>query len=389
MNQIKYVFSQVIEFLNEDKFRRIVAKYDGDRYVKHYTCWNQLLTLIFGQLSRSATLRNVIIVLQAHNEKLYHLGIGKHLSRSNLSKANEQRDYRIFEDVAYYMIDQARQKRVSKLFDFDGNVYAFDSTTIDLCLSLFKWATFRKKKGGIKVHTLFDVQAGVPTFAYITEAKVNDMNAMDEIPYEAGSYYIFDRGYNDYARLYAIHKLGATFVVRAKKNVRYKRLSWKRKLPPYVLSDSTIRFTGYYQRRDYPIPLRLIRYWDAENKREFIFLTNNFELSALEVAELYHNRWQIELFFKWLKQHLKIKHFYGTSLNAVKIQVYVAIITFCLVAIVQHDMKLGLSTYEVLQVLSVSLTTKMHLRDLLEQTNFQNDKERLDSNEPLLFDLNF
>ncbi len=389
MNQIKYIFSQVIEFLNEDKFRRIVTKYDGDRYIKHYTCWNQLLTLIFGQLSRSATLRNVVIALQAHSEKLYHLGIGKHLSRSNLSKANEQRDYRIFEDFAYYMIDQARQKRASKLFDFEGNVYAFDSTTIDLCLSLFKWATFRKKKGGIKVHTLFDVQAGIPTFAYITEAKVNDMNAMDEIPYEAGSYYIFDRGYNDYARLYAIHKLGATFVVRAKKNVRYKRLLWKRKLPPNVLSDSTIQFTGYYQQRDYTIPLRLIRYWDAENKREFIFLTNNFDLSALEIAELYHNRWQIELFFKWLKQHLKIKHFYGTSLNAVKIQVYVAIITFCLVAIVQHDMKLDLSTYEVLQVLSVSLTAKMHLRDLLDQTNFQNDKERSDSSEPLLFDLNF
>ena len=389
MNQIKYIFSQVVEFLNRSKFNRIVAKYNGDKYVKRYTCWNQLLTLIFGQLSRSATLRNVVIVLQAHSEKLYHLGIGKHLSRSNLSKANEQRDYHIFEDFAYYMIDRARQKRASKMFDFDGNVYAFDSTTIDLCLSLFKWAAFRKKKGGIKVHTLFDVQAGVPTFAYITEAKVHDMNAMDEIPYEVGSYYIFDRGYNDYARLYAIHKLGATFVVRAKKNVRYKRSSWKRKLPLNVLSDSTIQFTGYYQQRDYPESLRLIRYWDAENEREFLFLTNNFDLSALEVAELYHNRWQIELFFKWLKQHLKIKHFYGTSLNAVKIQVYVAIITFCLVAIVQHDMKLTLSTYELLQVLSVSLTTKMHLRDLLDQTNFQNDKERLDSCEPLLFDLNF
>lgn len=389
MNQIKYIFSQVVEFLNRSKFNRIVAKYNGDKYVKRYTCWNQLLTLIFGQLSRSATLRNVVIVLQAHSEKLYHLGIGKHLSRSNLSKANEQRDYHIFEDFAYYMIERARQKRASKMFDFDGNVYAFDSTTIDLCLSLFKWATFRKKKGGIKVHTLFDVQAGVPTFAYITEAKVHDMNAMDEIPYEVGSYYIFDRGYNDYARLYAINKLGATFVVRAKKNVWYKRSSWKRKLPMNVLSDSTIQFTGYYQQRDYPESLRLIRYWDAENEREFLFLTNNFDLSALEVAELYHNRWQIELFFKWLKQHLKIKHFYGTSLNAVKIQVYVAIITFCLVAIVQHDMKLTLSTYELLQVLSVSLTTKMHLRDLLDQTNFQNDKERLDSCEPLLFDLNF
>ena len=232
---------------------------------------------------------------------------------------------------------------------------------------------------------MFDVEAGVPTFAYITEAKVHDVKAMDAIPYEAGSYYIFDCGYNDYKRLHAIHTIGATFVVRAKKNVKYKRVSWKRKLQPNVLSDSVIHFIGHNQQESYPETLRLIRYWDEENQREFIFLTNNFDLSTLEVAELYRNRWQIELFFKWLKQHLKIKHFYGTSRNAVKIQVYVAIISFCLVAIVQHDMKLTLTTYEVLQILSVSLTSKMHLRDLLDRTNFQNDKDHSDSSEPLLF----
>ena len=385
MNQDKYVFTQVIEFLNRSKFNRIVAKYNGDHYVKSYSCWNQLLTLIFGQLGRCSSLRDCVITLQAHSAKLYHLGIGKNVTRSNLSKANEQRDYHIFEDFAYYMIAEARRKRATKVFDLDGNIYAFDSTTIDLCLSLFEWAKFRKKKGGIKVHTLFDVEAGVPTFAYITEAKVNDINAMDEIPYEVGSYYIFDRGYNDYARLYAIHMIGATFIVRAKKNVKYKHISWKRRMQPNVLSDSVICFAGYYQQDDYPELLRLIRYWDEENQREFLFLTNNFDLSAFEVAELYRNRWQIELFFKWLKQHLKIKHFYGTSLNAVKIQVYVAIITFCLVAIVQHDMKLTLTTYEVLQILSVSLTSKTHLRDLLDKTNFQNDKDRSDSSEPLLF----
>lgn len=385
MNQDKYVFTQVIEFLNRSKFNRIVAKYNGDRYIKNYSCWNQLLTLIFGQLGRCSSLRDCVITLQAHCAKLYHLGIGKNVTRSNLSKANEQRDYHIFEEFAYYMITEARRKRATKVFDFDGNVYAFDSTTIDLCLSLFEWAKFRKKKGGIKVHTLFDVEAGIPTFAYITEAKVNDINAMDKIPYEVGSYYIFDRGYNDYARLYAIHMIGATFIVRAKKNVKYKRISWKRRMQHNVLSDSKICFAGYYQQDDYPELLRLIRYWDEENKREFLFLTNNFDLSALEVTELYRNRWQIELFFKWLKQHLKIKHFYGTSLNAVKIQVYVAIITFCLVAIVQHDMKLSLTTYEVLQILSVSLTSKTHLRDLLDKTNFQNDKDRSDSSEPLLF----
>ena len=385
MNQDKYVFAQVVEFLNEDKFRRIVAKYNGNHYVKSYSVWNQLLTLIFGQLSRSPSLRDCVIALQAHRDKLYHLGIGKNVTRSNLSKANEQRDYRIFEDFAYYMIAEARNKRADRTFGFDGHIYAFDSTTIDLCLSLFEWAKFRRKKGGIKVHTLFDVEAGIPTFACITEARVNDINAMDEIPYETGSYYIFDRGYNDYSRLYAINKLGATFIVRAKKNALYKRLSWKRRLENNVLSDSGIRFAGYYKKDDYPEPLRLIKYWDEENQREFTFLTNNFDLTALQVAELYHQRWQIELFFKWLKQHLKIKHFYGTSLNAVKIQVYVAIITFCLVAIVQHDMKLELTTYEVLHVLSVSLTSKTHLRDLLDKTNFQNDKERSNSGELLLF----
>ena len=196
------------------------------------------------------------------------------------------------------MIAEARRKRAIDKFGLNGNVYAFDSTTIGLCLSLFTWAKFRKKKGGIKVHTMFDVQAGVPTFAYITEAKVNDINAMDEIPYEKGSYYIFDRGYNDFSRLYLIRQLGANFVVRAKKNVQYKRISWKRKLPPNVLSDSTICFTGFYPRDYYPEPLRLIKYWDEENKREFIFLTNNFDLTALEVTELYRNRWQIELFFQ-------------------------------------------------------------------------------------------
>ena len=385
MNQDKYVFAQVVEFLNQDKFRRIVTKYQGDRYIKHYSTWNQLLTLIFGQLSRSASLRDCVLALQAHRSKLYHLGVGKTVTRSNLSKANEQRDYRIFEDFAYYMIAEARRKREGKIVGVEAHIYAFDSTTIALCLSLFEWAKFRKKKGGIKVHTLFDVVAGVPTFVHITEAKVHDMNAMDEIPYEVGAFYIFDRGYNDYSRLYTIHRLGATFVLRAKNNVKCKRISWIRRLQHNVLSDSKIQFTGPYKKDEYPEPLRLIKYWDEENKREFTFLTNNFELTALEIAELYRQRWQIELFFKWLKQHLKIKHFYGTSFNAVKIQVYVAIITFCLVAILQHDMKLELTTYEVLHVLSVSLTTKMHLVDLLNKTNFQNDKERLDSSEPLLF----
>lgn len=388
MYQDKYVFSQVVGFLNRSKFNRIVDKYTGDRYIKSYSTWNQLLTLIFGQLSRSASLRDVVIALQAQGSKCYHLGVGKHVSRSNLAKANEQRDYHIFEEFAYYMIEQAKQKFTNNTLT-TVDIYAFDSTTIDLCLTLFDWAKFRRAKGGIKVHTLFDIVTGIPTFVYITEAKVNDVNAMDEIPYQAGSFYIFDRGYNDFSRLFTIHKLGAIFIVRGKKNIKFKRISWKRRLQDNVLSDSIIRFAGYYQEKDYPEELRLIKYWDKENKREFIFLTNNFDLTALEIAELYRQRWQIELFFKWMKSHLKIKHFYGTSFNAVKTQIYVAIITFCLVSIIKYDMKLDLTTYEILHILSVSLTSKTHLRDLLDKTNFQNDKERFDSSEPLLFDLNF
>lgn len=388
MNQDKYVFSQVVEFLNRNKFNRLVQKYNGDHYIKCYSCYNQLVTLIFGQLSRSASLRDVVIALQAQGSKCYHLGVGKHVSRSNLAKANEQRDYHIFEEFAYYMIEQAKQKFTNNTLT-TVDVYAFDSTTIDLCLTLFDWAKFRKAKGGIKVHTLFDIVTGIPTFVYITEAKVNDVNAMDEIPYQAGSFYIFDRGYNDFSRLFTIHKIGAIFIVRGKKNIKFKRISWKRRLQDNVLSDSIIRFAGYYQEKDYPEELRLIKYWDKENKREFIFLTNNFDLTALEIAELYRQRWQIELFFKWMKSHLKIKHFYGTSFNAVKIQIYVAIITFCLVAIIKYDMKLDLTTYEILHILSISLTSKTHLRDLLDKTNFQNDKEHFDSSEPLLFNLNF
>lgn len=388
MNQDRYVFSQVINFIDRNHFNYLVRKYNGDHYIKYYSCYNQLVTLIFGQLSRSASLRDVVIALQAQGSKCYHLGVGKHVSRSNLAKANEQRDYHIFEEFAYYMIEQAKQKFTNNTLT-TVDIYAFDSTTIDLCLTLFDWAKFRKAKGGIKVHTLFDIVTGIPTFVHITEAKVNDVNAMDEIPYQAGSFYIFDRGYNDFSRLFTIHKLGAIFIVRGKKNIKFKRISWRRRLQDNVLSDSIIRFAGYYQEKNYPEELRLIKYWDKENKREFIFLTNNFDLTGLEIAELYRQRWQIELFFKWMKSHLKIKHFYGTSFNAVKIQIYVAIITFCLVAIIKYDMKLDLTTYEILHILSISLTSKTHLRDLLDKTNFQNDKEHFDSSEPLLFNLNF
>ena len=385
MNKEKYVFAQLISFLNEDKFRRIVNKFQGNRYIKHFTCWNQLLSLMFGQLSNRESLRDLIIALDAHHSKCYHLGIGRNVSRSSLARANQDRDYHIFEEYAYYLINEARQKRATEIFKLGGNIYAFDSTTIDLCLAVFWWAKFRRKKGGIKVHTLYDVETQIPAFIHITEAAVHDSKTMKEIPYESGSYYIFDRAYNNFKMLYKVHQIDAFFVVRAKKNLQYKSIKWKRRLLKNVLSDVTIELIGFYPKQYYPEQFRLVRYWDEEQKREFVFLTNAMHISALQVAELYKNRWQVELFFKWLKQHLKIKKFWGTTENAVRVQIYSAICTYCLVAIVQHDMQLDRSTYEVLQILSISLTDKTLLRDLFDKTKFQNDKERFGPNGPSLF----
>ncbi len=386
MFQDKYVFAQLVSFLNRSKFNRIVSKYKGDKYVKHFSCWNQLLVLMFGQLSNRESLRSLIVALDAHYSKCYHLGMGKNVSRSSLARANQDRDYHIFEEYAYYLVNQAREKKAENIFNLGGNVYAFDSTTIDLCLSVFWWAKFRRNKGGIKIHTLYDVETQIPTFFHITEASMHDSKAMKEIPYEPDSYYIFDRAYNNFKMLYKIHQIGAYFVIRAKRNLKYKSLKWKRRLPKNVLSDQTIELTGFYPKQYYAGSLRLVRYWDEEQQREFIFLTNAIHISALQVAELYKNRWQVELFFKWLKQHLKIKKFWGTTENAVRIQIYAAICTYCLVAIVQHDMKLARSTYEVLQIISISLTDKTNLRELFSKTKFQNDKERNSLNGPNLFD---
>ena len=376
MNKDKYVFAQMVGFLDNYKFLRIVKKYDGNKYVKHFTCWNQLLTLMFGQLCNRESLRDLIVALNAHQEKCYHLGVGKHVTRSNLAKANENRDYRIFEDFAFHMISEARKKRVNDIFKLNGNVYAFDSTTIDLCLKLFPWANFRTYKGGIKIHTLYDVETQVPAFIHITEAKINDVRAMDVITYESGSFYVFDRAYNDYHRLYKIHMMDSFFVVRAKTNIKARVFKWKRRLPKNILSDCEIELTGFYTQKSYPETIRLVRFWDEEDEREFVYLTNAKHIPALQVAELYKNRWQVELFFKWLKQHLKIKKFWGTSENAVKIQVYSAIIAYCLVAIMQHDMKPNRSTYEVLQILGISLTDKTPLRNLFSKTKFNDVKEQ-------------
>lgn len=372
-----YVFSQLVSVaLDRNHFNYLVRKYEGDKYVKHFTCWNQLLVMMFGQLCNRESLRDLTNAVAAHQKKCYHLGFGKHVSKTNLAYANSNRDYRIFEEYAYYLIAEARKKRATDIFQLGGNVYAFDSTTIDLCLSVFWWAKFRKHKGGIKVHTLYDVETQVPAFFHITEAAVHDSKVMSVIPYETGSYYVFDRGYNDFKQLYRIEEIGSYFVIRAKKNLQYRVLKWKRRMPENVLSDAEIELTGYYPSKHYPKRLRLVRYHDPEQNRDFMFLTNAMSLTSLQIANLYKNRWQVELFFKWLKQHLKIKKFWGSSENAVRIQIYCAICAYCLVAIAQHDLKLEISTYETLQILGISLTDTTPLQELLSKTNLQNVKDQ-------------
>ena len=387
MNKNKYVFAQLIEFLDKDKFRHLVDKYNGNRYVKSFTCWNQLLALMFGQLSNRESLRDVVVALEAHHTKCYHLGIGRNpIAKTTFASANQNRDYRIFEDFAFFMMEQARKKQATDIFKLKGHVYAFDSTTIPLCLSIFWWAKFRKKKGGVKAHVLYDLEAQVPAYFHFSTASVHDSKAMKYIPYEPGSYYVFGRGYNAFKELYKIHLHESFFVVRAKKNLQFKCIRWRRRLPKNVLTDSVIELTDIITRKKYPERLRLVKYRDENQDREFVFLTNAFHLTSLEIAELYKNRWQVELFFKWLKQHLKIKKFWGTTENAVRIQISTAIISYCLVAIVQHDMKLERSTYEVLQILSISLTDKTCLKELFEKTNFNDVKELNSSLFPGLFD---
>ena len=387
MNKDKYVFAQLLEYLDYDKFRHLVDKYDGNRYVKHLTCWNQLLALMFGQLGNRESLRDVIVALEAHRSKCFHLGLGrKPIAKTTLATANQNRDYRIFEEFAFYMMAQAREKRSADIFKLGGQVYAFDSTTIPLCLSVFWWAKFRKKKGGVKAHVLYDLEAQVPAFYHITTASVYDSKAMPEIPYETGAYYVFDRGYNNFGELYRIQRMESFFVVRAKSNLQYRCVKWKRRLPKNILTDAEIELTVYKSRKDYPENLRLVRYYDEEQDREFMFLANAMDLTAQQIADLYKNRWQIELFFKWLKQHLKIKKFWGTTENAVRIQISAAITAYCLVAIIQHDMQLKRSTYEVLQILSMSLTDKTPIRELFDKTYSNDVKEQSGPLIPGLFD---
>lgn len=385
MNKGKYVFSQLLSFLDPFVFLRISKKYGGDKYVKTFSCWNQLAVMMFGQLSNRESLRDLVLATHAHANKAFHLGFGKHASKSTLADANANRDYRIFEEFAYRVMAEARQCRATEIFKLGGKVYAFDSSTIDLCLSVFSWALFRKKKGGIKLHTLYDIETQIPTFFHITPARNHDTRAMDAIPYEENSFYIFDRAYNDFCRLFTIDGVGAYFVVRGKKNNDFKPMRWKRRLPAGVMSDAVGYMDGQLTMSKYPEKIRRILYLDPESGRTFIFFTNALNINPLKVAELYHNRWQIELFFKWLKQHLKVKKFWGQTENAVRIQIYTAVTAYCMMAIVQKKMDVQRSIYEMLQLVSVSLTDTVELKTLFCKPNCNIVNEPDGSTEPTLF----
>lgn len=380
MNQGKYIFAQLTDFLPRRVFDGIVSKYNGNRYVKTFTCWNQMLCMVFGQLTGRDSMRDLLLSIEAHKSKYYHLGFGPTVSRRNLGTANEKRSYKIFEEFAYVLIEEARKTSFRSDFEInvDGNAYALDSSTIDLCLSVFWWAEFRKTKGGIKLHTLFDVKTSIPTFLQISNAKTHDVKILDQISYEPGSFYVMDKAYIDFNRLFKLNQQQAYFVTRAKDNMRFNRMySMPIDKTTGVKYDQIGKLESFYPSKNYPGKLLRIKYYDEETTRELTFLTNNMDLKPLEIAYLYKKRWEVELFFKWLKQHLKIKSFWGTTMNAVKIQMYCAIIAYCLIAIIGNKLKVDRSIYEILQILSISLLDKTPVREILTDYDYKDVKEQL------------
>lgn len=379
MNQGQYVFSQLTAFLSHNEFNRCVKKYEGNYKVKTLTCWHQFLYMMFGQLSRRESLSDLIISLQSQQSKSYHLGMGKGASKAALAKANENRDYRIYESFATQLIAQAQGMCVNMealKLRIDSPVYAIDATVVDLCLSVFWWGKFRKHKAAAKIHAMLDVKTNVPTFIDITGGAVHEVNVLDIISFEAGSYYTMDKAFIDFGRLYFIHKCDAFYVIRAKDNFQFVRI----KSSPVdkrtgVICDQVVRLKNQKVSMSYPEHIRRIKYYDPEKQTELVFITNDFEIDPTDVARIYKYRWTIELFFKWIKQHLKIKTFWGHSLNAVKTQVYSAIITYVLVVIVKHTLKLKQTQYEILQVLSISLLCKTPLWELFENNYPQYVKE--------------
>jgi hypothetical protein len=375
VNQGKTVFSQIMDFMPVTEFRRCVERYSGNYRVRSFTCYDQFLCMAFAQLTYRESLRDIECCLRAMKEKLYHMGIRGKVSRSTIADANENRDWRIYCDFAQILIHQARQLYSNDDFglQLQETVYALDATIIDLCLSVFPWARFRRTKGGIKLHTLLDLKGSIPSFIAITEASVHEINILDELIPEPGAIYIMDRGYLDFERLYVLHQCASFFVVRAKANTRLRRLySMSVDKSSGLRCDQIVVPTGFYPRKNYPEKLRRVVFVDTDKENRINLLTNQMTFPALTIAELYRCRWQVELFFKWIKQHLRIKAFYGTSENAVKTQIWIAISVYVLVAIIKKQMKIDLSLYTILQIFSITLFEKMPILQVLTETGYKN-----------------
>jgi hypothetical protein len=389
MNKGKYVFSQLFDILPRYEFDKCVVRYQGDYRVKDFACWIQFLAMSFGQLTTRESLRDTVRCLSAHQQKFYHLGITCAINRSTLADANENRSWRIFADFAQVLLKRARLLYMDDEFglDLENTVYALDATTIDLCLSVFFWAKFRRAKAAIKLHTLLDLRGDLPVFIQITDGKTHDVKILDELIFEPLAIYLMDKGYLDFARLYRIHLASAFFVTRAKTNLAGRRIySSKVDKNLGLRCDQTIRLTGYKSAKAYPEKLRRVKYYDKEQRKTYVFLTNNFELTAMQVALLYKHRWKIELFFKWIKQHLKIKKFWGESENAVKTQIWIAVCTYLMVAIIKKELNIDRNLYEILQIISVSIFDKSQLKQLLEECELQKSEVEL-SKQLNLFDL--
>lgn len=388
MDNGRTIFSQLTDFLPQPEFRKCVERYRGNHKIQTFTCWDQFLCMAFAQLTYRESLRDIQACLRVSGRKLYHMGIRGKVSRNTLANANKTRDWRIYADFAQVLIKEARALYAGDGFgvELDNTVYALDASTIDLCMSLFPWAKFRKTKSAVKLHTLLDLRGNIPTLVIITDGKVHDVNILDQLVVEHGAIYIMDRGYLDFARLYTMHQALSFFVIRAKKNFDCRRL-YSRPIDKStgLQCDQEVMLNGYYARKSYPKKLRRIRYFDAENNKRLVFLTNNFDLPALTITELYRCRWKIELFFKWLKQHLRIKKFYGTSANAVKTQIWIAISVYVLVAIIKKRLSLDTSLYTILQILSVSLFEKTPILQALATADYENDDDGF-HNQLMLFD---
>ena len=380
MNSGKSIFAQLMDFLPSKAFRRCVKRYQGDYKLKTFSCWDQFLCMAFAQLTYRESLRDIEACLRAQQTKLYHLGIRGQVSRNTLAHANSVRDWRIYADFAQVLITRARVLYANDSFGIElaQTVYALDATTIDLCLTLFPWAKFRKHKGAVKLHTLLDLRGNIPTVVIITHGKVHEVNILDQLSFEAGAFYVMDRGYLDFARLYKLHLASAFFVTRARKRFDFQRLySQPVERATGVICDQIVTLVNPVPRQGYPEKLRRIRYFDAQKQKRLVFLTNNFNLPPLTIAELYRSRWQVELFFKWIKQHLRIKNFYGTSENALRTQIWIAISVYVLVAIVKKELHLPGSLYRMLQICSVTLFEKTPILQALSLTDDQTDLDHL------------